>query len=754
MKFFFTIAIILLFSSQIFAQDLQIHVNETGSGTAIEKVTARIPELNLATTTDAAGLAIFKNVGNTFFTLEISAVGFKKTILKSVKIESNKTKHIQIDLEPSINTLEQIEIKGISRNTSSSITSLKSIELEEVLRLPATFFDPARLAFSFAGVANTDDQANNMSIRGNAPQTLQWRLNGVEIVNPNHLSNAGTISDQPTLTGGGTNILSAQLLGNMTLHSGAFSPEFGNVTGGIMDMNFRNGNAERHAKTIQIGVIGIDLSAEGPLSKSKNTTYLINYRYSFTGLLGLLGVSFGGESIKFQDLAINIHHKTKKMGEFSLFAMGGNSSNIFTPPTDPDLILTQKDLSNIDFTGKMGLVGLKHAIQLSKNWNLQTTIVESGLQNLRSDYRQNPYSLISYDYQGKNIIGGNSYLTGVIKNKLNLKTGFNFNHYFDEYNELNKSTAFYSRDRIILQPFFSISNHVINKWKYNIGANMPYYSFGNQTYFEPRASLAYYLNPSTTIATSYGLHSQQFFAYASISTPSLPARSHHFNLMVQKTIRQKSSINFEAFYQSYFQLPNRANLYISPLNGFPEFNSLRDYTNEKSQGLNYGLEGSYSYFLHKGLYIKANATVFRSLYKAFDNKYYPTRHDSKYIFNLSLGKEWLNKRGRTYGINTRINYLGGLYNYNLNPSLSLSSGLTIYDFSTPASVRNNDYFRPDMRLYKRKNVGKKTSTLSLDIQNVSNTQNKAYQYFDGYLNKVVIKNQLGLLPLINYRIEF
>jgi TonB-dependent Receptor Plug Domain len=754
MKFFLAIYIFLFISLESFSQNITIHIKESSSSIAISNATIKIPELNLSSISDSMGKVEFKNLPSSYFSIEISAVSYSKVILKTIKAESNKTKFIEVELEPHINTLNQIVVKGISRTNSSSITSLKSIELEEILRLPATFYDPARLAMSFAGVANTDDQANNISIRGNSPQTLQWRLDGVEIVNPNHLSNAGTISDQPTFAGGGTNILSAQMLGNMTLHTGAFSPEYGNVTGGIMDMNFRNGNTERHAKTIQVGLIGVDLSAEGPLSKSRNTSYLFNYRYSFTGLLGLMGITFGGESIKFQDFALNINHKTKRLGEFSIFAMGGNSSNIFAPPLEKDLILTQKDLGNIDFYCFMALVGVKHSIKLSKNWNWQTTIVESGLQNLRSAYRQAPFNLVSYQFQSKNIFGGNSYLTGVINNTFNIKTGVNLNHFFDEYNALNSDQDFYSVDRIIVQPFVSVSNHIINKWKYNIGFNAPYYQLSNRAYFEPRLSTAYYINPSTTLAASYGLHSQQFFAYESISSPSFPVRSHHFNLMMQKNIQQKSSINIEAFFQSYFQIPNQNGYYVSPLNGFPEFNTLNNYTNTQNQGINYGLESSYSYFLNKGLYIKANATLFRSKYLAFDNVYYPTRNDSRYIFNLSLGKEWLNKKGRVYGVNTRLNYVGGLVNYALDEAASKVKGETIYSYNKPASDRNPAYFRPDLRLYKRKTVNKKTTTLSLDFQNVSNTQNKAYQYYDSYLSKVVSKNQLGLLPLLNYRIEF
>jgi hypothetical protein len=65
-----------------------------------------------------------------------------------------------------------------------------------------------------------------------------------------------------------------------------------------------------------------------------------------------------------------------------------------------------------------------------------------------------------------------------------------------------------------------------------------------------------------------------------------------------------------------------------------------------------------------------------------------------------------------------------------------------------------DYFRTDFRIYWKWNKPKRSTTFSIDIQNVLNRKNEAYQYFDQVQQQVVTKEQLGLIPLVAYRWSF
>jgi hypothetical protein len=165
-----------------------------------------------------------------------------------------------------------------------------------MLRYPNTYFDPGRLATAYGGVAQVDDGTNQISVRGVSPAMVRWRLEGLDIINPNHLPNAGTFNDAPAAASGGVLMFSAQLLDQLLpadlVH---ILPVTAMLPAESMDMNLRAGNKYDREYTIQAGLIGLDVAAEGPLGKHNRTSYLVNYRYSTVGLLGAMGVSFGGE---------------------------------------------------------------------------------------------------------------------------------------------------------------------------------------------------------------------------------------------------------------------------------------------------------------------------------------------------------------------------------------------------------------------------------------------------------------------------
>ena len=304
--------------------------------------------LKKGTQTDTDGSFLFGQTPIGRYQLQVSSVGYESQIISELLLESGKEMVLEVRLHTTSNQLAEAVVRAPSANLSGAVTSIQNISTEQIFRYPGTYLDPARLATAYAGVANSNDQANGLVVRGNSPNGMQWRLEGVEIVNPNHLSNAGTFSDRITQNSGGVNILSAQLLGNMNFLTGAFPAEYGNALSGVMDMRLRQGNDKKHEFTAQAGLIGIDLAAEGPIGK-RGASYLVNYRYSFTGLLATMGVKFGGEDIRFQDLAFNFNFPTKKAGTFMLFGMGGLSSNIFEATRDSSQWIVQKDGFDINF---------------------------------------------------------------------------------------------------------------------------------------------------------------------------------------------------------------------------------------------------------------------------------------------------------------------------------------------------------------------------------------------------------------------
>jgi hypothetical protein len=161
--------------------------------------------------------------------------------------------------------------------------------------------------------------------------------------------------------------------------------------------------------------------------------------------------------------------------------------------------------------------------------------------------------------------------------------------------------------------------------------------------------------------------------------------------------------------------------------------------------------------LEKSFYDKSYLTLTGSVYESkfeVDNQEYSTRFNGNYTFSFLYGKEWTKtSKNRTIGLNARALYLGGLRERIVDPEASQMVGFTVYQ-SVFYENRLPDYLRIDIRLSFRKNKPGYTRTFALDIQNFTNQQNEGYHYYDQTQQKIVTKYQLGIIPVLVYRIDF
>ena len=134
----------------------------------------------------ANGSFVIQKVSVDRYTLQFSLLGYGSLTRSEVLVEVAKETIVEVSLAVDATQLNEVTVR--SQLSATPTNGLQTITNEQVKRYAGTFFDPARLAASFAGVAAANDAANALVIRGNSPNGLQYRLEGVEIVNPNHLT--------------------------------------------------------------------------------------------------------------------------------------------------------------------------------------------------------------------------------------------------------------------------------------------------------------------------------------------------------------------------------------------------------------------------------------------------------------------------------------------------------------------------------------------------------------------------------------
>ena len=703
----------------------------------------------MKTTSNTEGVFRFEKIPVGRHILRVSFVGFETLIVPDILLESGKEIVLDVALKPlNIHT----ETLVVTAQREQYFDPINGIRNERLSRYPATFNDPARLLTYLPGAATTNDQGNNISVRGTSPNMVQWYLEGAEVVNLNHLSNAGTKSDRATVNGGGVLIPGFNVMAGTQFYKGPMSADRGGALTSIMDIGLRKGNNERRESQVSIGLVGTELGTEGAFSKNSKASYLVHYRYSTIGLLAKMGVPLGDEEIQFQDLSVNLNFPTKTAGTFNVFGIYGTSENLFTHKPNRTDWKVDKDSQDITFTNKMGAIGVRHEVSLARG-HLSTVIAYSALENERSavgfSLNNVPVNVQSFKNQPSKLFLKSVY-NYVIDAKQNLKMAFVARKDDFQYTQTYKSgqangVVPANQSSWWLQPSVEWQGKWTENWSTNVGVRLVQWNDltdnkQNQTNFEPTANVQYLFDNSSNLTLGYSLQSQMVspeFAIpaelGSLNGTNIEkiSKSQNLNLGYRFKLSKSLLANIEAYYQSIFKASIfTLNAYEVGNEGLP-----RGY-GSVSEGRNAGVEIDVQQQLNKGFYWRANVSIFDAKYK-LGTQWTDTQFNGHYISNLLVGKEWAigSLKNKFLGVNLHTILRGGYYDSYSQQNLK-------------------DYFRTDLNVYWKRSHRRYSSTVQLDLQNVSNQQNEGWRYYDRRQGRTVTQYQLGLIPNLAYKVEF
>lgn len=756
---------------------------QTIRGTVIDQVTkAPMPGATvmilgsdpvIGTTTDVAGDFKLAALPLGSYSLKVSFIGFKEIILPSVQLNSGKEVVLTIPLEEDITQIDEVVVTASDKDRTINDmiqVSGRTFSVEEARKFAAAVNDPGRMAASFSGVTSTDDGNNNISIRGNSPNGLLWRMEGIEIPNPNHFVNPGT-------SGGGVSILSSQLLANSDFLTGAFPAEYGNALSGVFDLSLRKGNNENQEFTLQAGFLGLDIAAEGPIAKNYKGSYLINYRYSTLSVLSKIGLPLGDFVTNFQDLSFNVYLPTGPKSTITLFGFGGLSDQDGNAITDSLDWESEGDRYGGTFFSNSGAVGIKHSFILNEANFLQTTVLASGNSLGTTEFRLTDELKEQgrfYENYSNSKVTLSSVLNTKFSAKANLRSGFYVNQLYynlreDDFEEESQNliTNINSKGNTqSIQAFSQLNYRANERLTVNVGLHYLQLLLNNSNSIEPRLSASYALDEKQRVSFGYGLHSQvqplgTYFAEQTVNGQiTLPnedlglSKSHHFVLGYDRSLTPYLRMKVETYYQHLFNVPIKSGKDESYSIINQQWTFATDPLVNEGFGRNYGVELTLEQFTHNDLYFLLSTSLYNSLYKTNEDVWRNTAYNGNFNVTLTAGKEYNLKKNRVFGVNLRTIYSGGLRDTPIDLAASIEKGEGVYIEDQLYSGKNPNYFRTDLRLSLKKNKPKSTRTWALDIQNATNRQNVYGEYFEPMTNKIKTSYQAPLIPILSYRVEF
>ncbi len=762
---------------------------QTVRGTVIDKVTtspiAGVTVIvndgvgKLIAYTNSLGVFTIKEVpvGRNNFTFYY--MGYETLYLRNISVNSGKELFLNVDMTENVTLLGEVTVRGYKKGeviNQMAAISARSFSVEETERYAGSWADPGRMATNFAGVlTSSNDTRNDIIIRGNSPAGLLWRLEGIDIPNPNHFAVQGT-------SGGPVSMLNSNMLTRSDFMSGAFPAQYGNALAGVFDLNLRNGNNNKHEYVLQAGLNGYEAGVEGPFSKQHNSSYMFNWRYSFLDLLQKMGFNIAGGAIPtYTDLNFKIYAPTKRAGTFSLFGLGGidkvsagaeNSTDQFNP-------IKNTDLRN---NTKIGVVGLTNKLILGEKANLITALSYSAQNShieldsiMSNNTKQLYYSSFFFEQQ----LLVSMHYTRKVNSRNTLSAGF---IYKDKWIKQHDSVFYYgsylhlldlnNEHLRLIQGFMEWKHRFSDKTDLYIGVHSQYLLMNDTKTIEPRIGFKWNITKSQSLNFGYGIHSQaqtlpvyfiessnaQRTAYWRTCENLDFSKSQHFVVGYNNKLSENWNLKIEAYYQDMWDIPVETRpTNFSVLNlGSTYYNGTEDKDSLVNNGLgkNYGLEMTLEKYLSHNWYLLTTGSLFNSRYKPSDGIWRNTKYASNYALNFLLGVEYPFNSKLSIDFNFRVVWSGGIRSLEIDKEASVASGKIVYLDYAAYSKRNKDYIKADTKITLKYNMRGSTLECGIDLINVTDRNNIYSESFNPATGVTSYTYQQGFLPTAMIRIVF
>ncbi|HET6558457.1 MAG TPA: carboxypeptidase-like regulatory domain-containing protein [Prolixibacteraceae bacterium] len=717
-------------------------------------------------------------------TFRISYLGYKEVVIPQLLVTSGKEVVLNIELTENLSQLNEVKVVAAQQNMDKSLNTMASISarrlnMEDAGRYAGGFYDPSRMVSAFAGVSAVEgDGVNDIVIRGNSSRGLQWRLEGIEIPNPNHFT------DGQGATGGAVSIITSNMLSTSDFYTGAFPAEYGNASSGVMDLNLRVGNPDKKEYAFQLGVVGTEFTLEGGFSKKSNASYLLNYRYSTFGYLSKMGlIDLGNNNLPpiFQDVTANFNFPSKKVGTFTLFTVAGNSHTGTEPEKSPDQRITYDDQYYETENHGMMVAGIKHIYLLPNKKTFLKTVVaytsqsdkwEDGTRD-RDDQQHTRYNN-NFEYPS---VKASILVNSKINERNLVRTGVVIDQMYYDLFQRERNFNTLSFDTILNQSGQSTLYQAYAQWKYrltenfefNSGIHVLYFALNEKSAVEPRVGIKYQIDERRSLSFGYGLHSKTeaistYMALIPDDAGNLKGlnkdlgfhKSMHWVLGYDDAFSKNWRAKIETYYQHIYQIPVPLdpNSTISAVNfgyGIPDQQLVN-----KGIAYNYGVEFTIEKFFTDNYYLLTTFSAFDSKYRGNNHQWYNTVYNAGHVGNFLAGKDFkLGKSNQNIvGINSKVVWRGG---YRISPIDTVATQLEKemqFDEQRMNENKLPDFFRIDFGTYLRVNKPGYSYILSLDIQNIINRKNTIGYEFSDEKNNIAPIEAMGLIPILNFRIEF
>jgi len=532
----FLFCCLLCTSFSILAQTPEVTINgyikDASNGETLIGATAYIQELALGVTSNEYGFYSI-TVPAATYNVEFNYLGFV-TQIKTLDIQSNLK--LDIELQEEGKMIEEIVIVGEAKddNVTNVEMSVSKLDVGTIKKMPSLLgeVEIIRSIQLLPGVTSVGEGATGFNVRGGTIDQNLILLDEAPVFNSSHLF-------------GFFSVFNPDAVKDVKLYKGGIPARYGGRLSSILDVRMKEGNSKKLAVNGGIGTIFSRLAIEGPIVKDKSS-FIIAGRRSYIDILAkpFLPEDNEDSGLNFYDLTLKTNYKIGEKDRLFLSGYLGRDNFVFgsqagfnwgnqTGTLRWNHLFSDKLFSNLTFYYSDYDYQISFGDDAVNSFEWDASVVNYSVKP-EFNLFLNPQNLIRfgaqsiiYKFEPSNAVGISEgeernfslpFKYGIesslfIENEQDLsdKVKVNYGLRWSLFNYTGKGEAITYVDNPDGGAKIPVSSQFFDQWE------------SIQTYnnFEPRASIKYQINRTSSLKASYNRMSQyiQLVSNTTASTP-------------------------------------------------------------------------------------------------------------------------------------------------------------------------------------------------------------------------------------------
>jgi hypothetical protein len=237
------------------------------SGESLVGANVIVKDLKIGTVTNSYGFYSLTLPEGTY-TLLISYIGYGE---ETMQINLSKDYKFEFNLEESQAMIESVIITSERRDVNVKQVEMSSerLDIKTIERIP-TFMGEADVIKTIQlqpGVSTVGEGTSGFYVRGGAVDQNLILLDEAIVYNPAHF-------------GGFFSVFNPDVVKSVELYKGGMPAKFGGRQASVLDVNMREGNADRFSAKGGVGTLSTRLTIEAPIVKDK-ASFLLSGRRTY-----------------------------------------------------------------------------------------------------------------------------------------------------------------------------------------------------------------------------------------------------------------------------------------------------------------------------------------------------------------------------------------------------------------------------------------------------------------------------------------